>query len=179
MSYRVQSICNSSVSLGVSNVKSVNRFLIGSSLTLHVVLHEQKRKTERRIDVALIVRVTRLAALYNSSPTIVPYIFEVVNVTTYIWLYMNINVLDCSTWNSNQLMHPMCESVYAHVYMSMRSLRWCDGWQIAVLIIWNWCKFQRAVGVFLFFEEQHDLLLRMLTVSSSLLFVHLNLSPMN
>lgn len=79
-----QVFVNSSVSLGVSNVKSVNRFLIGSSLTLHVVLHEQKRKTERRRDVALIVRVTRLAALYNSSPTIVPYIFEVVNVTTYI-----------------------------------------------------------------------------------------------
>lgn len=85
MSYRVQSICNSSVSLLVLAVSSqFNRFLIGSSLTLHVVLHEQKRKTERRMDVALIVRVTRLAALYNSSPTIVPYIFEVVNVTTYI-----------------------------------------------------------------------------------------------
>lgn len=136
-------------------------------------------KTERRADaVALNVRVTRLAALYNSSPTIVPYISEVVNVTTYIWLYMNINVLDCSTWNSNQLMHPMCEYVYAHVYMSMRSLRWCDGWQIAVLIIWSWCKFQRAVGVFLFFEEQHALLSRMLTVLSSL-FHSLNLPPMN
>lgn len=128
--------------------KSVNRFLIGLSLTLHVVLHEQKHKTERRTDATLIVRVTRLAALYNLSPTIVPYISEVVNVTTYIWLYMNINVLDCSTWNSNQLMHPMFEYVYAHVYMSMRSLRWCDGWQIAVLIIWSWCKFQRAVDVF-------------------------------
>lgn len=133
--------------------KSVNRFLIGLSLTLHVVLHEQKRKTERRTDATLIVRVTRLAALYNLSPTIVPYISEVVNVTTYIWLYMNINVLDCSTWNSNQLMHPMCEYVYAHVYMSMRSLRWCDGWQIAVLIIWSWCKFQRAVDVFCFLKN--------------------------
>lgn len=84
---------------------------------------------------------------------------------------MNINVLDCSTWNSNQLMHPMCEYVYAHVYMSMRSLRWCDGWQIAVLIIWSWCKFQCAVGVFLFFEEQHALLSRMLTCFFLLFFL--------
>lgn len=84
MSYRVQSICNSWVSLGVSKRQSAKRFLIGSSLTLHVVLHEQKRNADRRTDVALIVRVTRLAALSNLSPTIVPYISEVVNVTTYI-----------------------------------------------------------------------------------------------
>lgn len=72
------------MSLGVSKRQSAKRFLIGSSLTLHVVLHEQKRKADGRTDVALIVRVTRLAALSNLSPTIVPYISEVVNVTTYI-----------------------------------------------------------------------------------------------
>lgn len=77
-----------------------------------------------------------------------PYIFEVVNVTTYMWLYMNINVLDYSTWNSNQLMHPMCENIYAHVYMSMHSLHWCDESQIAVHIFWSWCIFQCVVNYF-------------------------------
>lgn len=61
---------------------------------------------------------------------------------------MNINVLDCSTWNSNQLMHPMCEYIYAHVYMSMHSLHWCDVSRIAVLIFWSQCIFQCVVSYF-------------------------------
>lgn len=107
-----------------------------------------------------------------------PYIFEVVNVTTYIWLYMNINVLDYSTWNSNHLMHPMCEYIYAHVYMSMHSLLWCDISRIAVHIIWSRYIFQCVVNSFLFSqEEQHALLLRMLTVSLKIVFFFLFLFP--
>lgn len=64
-------------------------------LTLHVVLHEQN-VNGRCIDAAQIVCVTRLAALYNCPPAIVPYIFEDVNVLIYDY-NMNINVLDCST----------------------------------------------------------------------------------
>lgn len=63
-------------------------------------------------------------------------------------IYMNINVLDCSTWNSNQSMHPMCEYIYAHVYMSMHSLHGCDVSRIAVLIFWSWCIFTCVVSYF-------------------------------
>lgn len=63
-------------------------------------------------------------------------------------IYMNINVLDCSTWNSNQSMHPMCEYIYALVYMSMHSLHGCDVSRIAVLISWSQCIFQCVVSYF-------------------------------
>lgn len=63
-------------------------------------------------------------------------------------IYMNINVLDCSTWNSNQSMHPMCEYIYAHVYMSMHSLHGCDVSRIAVLIFGSRCIFQCVVSYF-------------------------------
>lgn len=89
-----------------------------------------------------------------------PYIFEVVNVTSYIWLYINIDVLDYSTWNSNHLMHPMCEYIYAHVYMSMHSLHWCDISQISgaydYFSFWSHRKtFTVRWTTFLFFSEQH------------------------
>lgn len=73
-------------------------------------------------------------------------------------IYMNINVLDCSTWNSNQLMHPMCEYIYAHVYMSMHSLHWYDVSRIAVLIFWSWCKFQCVVSYFSVLLKKNSML---------------------
>lgn len=45
-------------------------------------------------------------------------------------------------------MHPMCEYIYAHVYMSMHSLHGCDVSRIAVLIFWSRCIFQCVVSYF-------------------------------
>lgn len=102
-----------------------------------MVLHEQKctRKMHRRRSNCLCYKTRCIVQL---SPAIVPYIFEVVNVLIYDY-NMDINVLDCSTWNSNHSMHPMCEYIYAHVYMSMHSLHGCEVSLRAMLIIWTWC----------------------------------------
>lgn len=65
-------------------------------------------------------------------------------------------------------MHPMCEYIYAHVYMSMHSLHGCEVSQIAMRIIWSWC-ISCVVNYFLFpQEEQHALLLQMLAPSLEL-----------
>lgn len=64
-------------------------------------------------------------------------------------------------------MHPMCEYIYADVYMSMHSLHGCDVSRIAVLIFWSRCIFQCVVSYFSVLLKKNSmlLLLRMLTVS--------------
>lgn len=65
-----------------------------------------KSVKRRRTDVALIVRVTRLAASCNVSPTIVPYTSQVVNVTA-IYDYTPILMYWTAALEPNRLMHPV------------------------------------------------------------------------
>lgn len=98
------------------------------------------------------------------SPAIVPYIFEVVNVTTYIWLYtwilmyrtaaLEIPISRCILCVSICL----CSCIACMDVMSSRR---------AVLLFWSRCKFRRVVSSSFCSLQKNSmlLLLRMCAVS--------------
>lgn len=78
-----------------------------------------------------------------------PYIFEVVNVTTYIWLYTWILMYWTAALEIPISRCILCVSIYMHMCIcSMHSLHGCDVSRTAVLIFRSLCIFQCVVSSF-------------------------------